>query len=261
MTQDELKQAVARRRRVATMWSTTSRKAPSSASALARRPIFFIDELAAIKGRIGGTVASSKPRKTAGGARRRSAGTQRGGRGPGANSRLCRQRRRDHCATGNDQGRRCCADAGKIVAAVAKTFVCVCDQIKLVQTLGRFPLPVKSSRWPARPGGALWLSSAVSRNCRRCGDRQRQYDHRRAWFEHHRSGRIRNRAEPDRRRGDQRPVRPSRRRQLLLLATPDGSNADALRDVPDTPHPPFRQRPDTVTAWTPAFAGATRSIR
>jgi ribose 5-phosphate isomerase A len=31
----------------------------------------------------------------------------------------------------------------KIVAAVAATFVCVCDQSKLVQQMGRFPLPVE----------------------------------------------------------------------------------------------------------------------
>jgi ribose 5-phosphate isomerase A len=31
----------------------------------------------------------------------------------------------------------------KIVAAVADTFVCVCDQSKLVGTLGKFPLPVE----------------------------------------------------------------------------------------------------------------------
>ncbi|MDP2811368.1 MAG: ribose-5-phosphate isomerase RpiA [Rhodocyclaceae bacterium] len=31
----------------------------------------------------------------------------------------------------------------KIVAAVARTFVCICDQSKQVETLGRFPLPVE----------------------------------------------------------------------------------------------------------------------
>ncbi|MDO8346959.1 MAG: ribose-5-phosphate isomerase RpiA [Rugosibacter sp.] len=31
----------------------------------------------------------------------------------------------------------------KIVAAVAKTFVCICDESKQVATLGRFPLPVE----------------------------------------------------------------------------------------------------------------------
>ena len=31
----------------------------------------------------------------------------------------------------------------KIVAAVARTFVCVCDESKLVERLGRFPLPVE----------------------------------------------------------------------------------------------------------------------
>ncbi|MDR1854558.1 MAG: ribose-5-phosphate isomerase RpiA, partial [Azoarcus sp.] len=31
----------------------------------------------------------------------------------------------------------------KIVAAVAKKFVCICDESKFVETLGRFPLPVE----------------------------------------------------------------------------------------------------------------------
>ena len=31
----------------------------------------------------------------------------------------------------------------KIVAAVAKTFICICDETKYVPTLGKFPLPVE----------------------------------------------------------------------------------------------------------------------
>ena len=31
----------------------------------------------------------------------------------------------------------------KIVAAVARTFVCICDASKLVETMGKFPLPVE----------------------------------------------------------------------------------------------------------------------
>jgi ribose 5-phosphate isomerase A len=31
----------------------------------------------------------------------------------------------------------------KIVAAVADTFVCICDASKLVTTMGKFPLPVE----------------------------------------------------------------------------------------------------------------------
>ena len=31
----------------------------------------------------------------------------------------------------------------KIVAAVAKTFVCICDASKLVDVMGKFPLPVE----------------------------------------------------------------------------------------------------------------------
>ena len=31
----------------------------------------------------------------------------------------------------------------KIVAAVAKTFICICDETKYVPVLGKFPLPVE----------------------------------------------------------------------------------------------------------------------
>ena len=31
----------------------------------------------------------------------------------------------------------------KVVASVAKTFVCIADESKLVKTLGKFPLPVE----------------------------------------------------------------------------------------------------------------------
>ena len=36
----------------------------------------------------------------------------------------------------------------KIVAAVAREFVCICDESKLVDQLGAFPLPVEVSRTP-----------------------------------------------------------------------------------------------------------------
>jgi ribose 5-phosphate isomerase A len=101
---------------------------------------FFIDELAAIKDRIGGTVASSEATRKrleghgirvfdlndvadmpvyVDGADEINAGLEMIKGGGGA---LTRE---------------------KIVAAVARTFVCVCDQSKLVDTMGRFPLPVE----------------------------------------------------------------------------------------------------------------------
>lgn len=57
----------------------------------------------------------------------------------------------------------------KIVAAVADTFVCICDDSKRVQTLGRFPLPVEVipmarahvSRELARLGGAPKLRAGL----------------------------------------------------------------------------------------------------
>ena len=61
----------------------------------------------------------------------------------------------------------------KIVAAVAKTFVCICDQSKLVQTMGKFPLPVEVipmarayvARELAKLGGEpVWRQGVVTDN-------------------------------------------------------------------------------------------------
>jgi ribose 5-phosphate isomerase A len=101
---------------------------------------FFIDEIAAIKDRLGGTVASSE---------------------------VTAQRLRGHgirvldlndvdavgiYVDGADEidasmamvkGGGGALTREKIVAAVAETFVCICDASKRVPVMGRFPLPVE----------------------------------------------------------------------------------------------------------------------
>ena len=134
MTQDELKQAVARdaiAHVVEGEWIGVGSGSTAN---------FFIDELAKIKGRIKGAVASSV--KTA--ERLRSHGipveelnntgslsvyidgadevTEHGAMIKGGGGALTRE---------------------KIVAAVGRKFVCIVDATKLVPVLGRFPLPVE----------------------------------------------------------------------------------------------------------------------
>jgi ribose 5-phosphate isomerase A len=101
---------------------------------------FFIDELAAIKDRLAGTVASSEA-------------TRKRLEGHGIRVLdLNNVTEMPVYVDGADEinGRLEMIKGGggaltreKIVAAVAKTFVCVCDQTKLVDTMGRFPLPVE----------------------------------------------------------------------------------------------------------------------
>jgi ribose 5-phosphate isomerase A len=133
MTQDELKQAVARAAINYVEGDIIGVGTGSTAN-------FFIDELAKIKDRIKGTVASSE-------------GTA--------------QRLRGHGIPVYDlndvqsiavyiDGADEITDAGamikgggaaltreKIVASVSKKFVCIADGSKLVQALGKFPLPVE----------------------------------------------------------------------------------------------------------------------
>jgi ribose 5-phosphate isomerase A len=134
MTQDEQKQAVAREavKHVATdAWIGVGSGSTAN---------LFIDELAKIKGRIKGAVASSV--KTAD--RLKSHGiyvedlnnvddvpvyvdgadevTEHGAMIKGGGGALTRE---------------------KIVAAVARKFVCIVDQSKLADVLGKFPLPVE----------------------------------------------------------------------------------------------------------------------
>ncbi len=138
VTQDELKQAVARAARdyVAANIPAGSIIGVGTGSTAN----FFIDELAAIKDRIAAAVASSEATKQ----RLQSHGikvvdlnevtvmpvyvdgadeiTEKLEMVKGGGGALTRE---------------------KIVAAVAGKFICVCDQSKLVATLGKFPLPVE----------------------------------------------------------------------------------------------------------------------
>ena len=138
MTQDELKQAVARAARdyVAAHLPAGGILGVGTGSTAN----FFIDELASIKSRIGGAVASSEA-------------TQKRLEGHGIRPLdLNDVAEMSIYVDGADE-----IDAGfamlkggggaltreKIVAAVAQTFVCICDASKLVATLGKFPLPVE----------------------------------------------------------------------------------------------------------------------
>jgi ribose 5-phosphate isomerase A len=138
MTQDELKQAVARAAR-----DYVAANLPQGAIlgvGTGSTANFFIDELAAIKGQLGGAVASSEATKT----RLESHGIKVLDLNDVAEMAIY--------VDGADE-----IDAGfsmikggggaltreKIVAAVAKAFVCICDESKLVGTMGKFPLPVE----------------------------------------------------------------------------------------------------------------------
>ena len=134
MTQDELKQAVAREAiKYVVEDSVVGVGTGSTAN-------FFIDELAKIKSRISGAVASSD----------RSAERLKG-----LGIRLFdlnsvnelpvyvdgADEITEHLAMIKGGGGALTRE--KIVAAVAKKFVCIADESKLVPVLGRFPLPVE----------------------------------------------------------------------------------------------------------------------
>ncbi|MBI5897643.1 MAG: ribose-5-phosphate isomerase RpiA [Rhodocyclales bacterium] len=138
MTQDELKQAVARAAR-----DYVADRLPQGAIlgvGTGSTANFFIDELAAIKGRLGGTVASSEATAK---------------RLAGHGIRVLDLNDIDAMgiyvdgADEIDHGLAMVKGGGgaltreKIVAAVAETFVCICDASKRVPVMGRFPLPVE----------------------------------------------------------------------------------------------------------------------
>ena len=134
MTQDELKQAVAREAIKHVVEDAVVGVGTGSTAN------FFIDELARIKGRIAGAVASSD----------RSAERLKG---PGI--RLFELNSvnelpvyidgadevTEHLAMIKGGGGALTRE--KIVAAVARKFVCIADESKLVPVLGKFPLPVE----------------------------------------------------------------------------------------------------------------------
>ncbi len=138
MTQDELKQAVARAARdyVAAHLPAGGILGVGTGSTAN----FFIDELAAIKDRIGGAVASSEA------TRKRLEG--HGIRVLDLNDVTAMAIYVDGADEIDGSFAMIKGGGGaltreKIVAAVAQTFVCICDGSKLVNTMGRFPLPVE----------------------------------------------------------------------------------------------------------------------
>jgi ribose 5-phosphate isomerase A len=138
MTQDEMKRAVARAARdyVAAYLPEGAILGVGTGSTAN----FFIDEIATLKERLGGTVASSEA-------------TRKRLEGHGIRVLdLNDVERMEIYVDGADEidgGMAMIKGGGgaltreKIVAAVAKTFVCICDESKRVATLGRFPLPVE----------------------------------------------------------------------------------------------------------------------
>ena len=133
MTQDDLKQAVAREAIKYVQDPIVGVGSGSTAN-------FFIDELAKIKGRIDGAVASSE--KTA--ERLKAHGIRVIDLNSvdvipvyvdGADEIT------EHLAMIKGGGGALTRE--KIVAAVARKFVCIADESKLVGVLGKFPLPVE----------------------------------------------------------------------------------------------------------------------
>jgi len=134
MTQDELKQAVAREAIKHVVEGAVIGVGSGSTAS------FFIDELAKIKSRIAGAVASSD----------RSAERLKG-HGirlldlNGVNELPVyidgADEITEHLAMIKGGGGALTRE--KIVAAVAKKFVCIADESKLVPVLGKFPLPVE----------------------------------------------------------------------------------------------------------------------
>ncbi|CAG4884585.1 ribose 5-phosphate isomerase, constitutive [Georgfuchsia toluolica] len=138
MTQDELKQAVARAAR-----DYVADHIPAGAIigvGTGSTANFFIDELAAIKSRLEGAVASSEATRQ----RLEKYGIPVFDLNDVSEMPVYV----DGADEINDKLEMIKGGGGaltreKIVAAVATTFVCVCDQSKLVRTLGKFPLPVE----------------------------------------------------------------------------------------------------------------------
>ena len=134
MTQDEMKQAVAK---AAIDYVPAGTIVGVGTGSTANH---FIDELARIKGRIEGTVASSEA----------SAERLRGHGIPVLD--LNTVDKLEIYVDGADESTRHlhltkggggALTREKIVAAVADKFVCIADETKLVDRLGRFPLPVE----------------------------------------------------------------------------------------------------------------------
>jgi len=134
MTQDELKQAVAR---AAIGYVVEGEIIGVGTGSTAN---FFIDELAGIKDRIKGTVASSE----ATAARLRGHGIIVHDLNEVPSIAVYIDGADEVTASGAMiKGGGAALTREKIVASVSRKFVCIADGSKLVQTLGRFPLPVE----------------------------------------------------------------------------------------------------------------------
>jgi ribose 5-phosphate isomerase A len=132
-TQDELKQQVAKAAVAYVKGGVIGVGTGSTAN-------YFIDELAKVKGKIDGAVASSEATAQ----RLRNHGIQV--------LDLNSVDSMDIYVDGADEitehmhmikGGGGALTREKIVAAVAKSFICICDASKLVPVLGKFPLPVE----------------------------------------------------------------------------------------------------------------------
>jgi len=133
MTQDELKQAVAREAIKYVQDSIVGVGTGSTAN-------FFIDELGKIKGRIDGAVASSEKsaeRLKANGIRviDLNSVSEISVYVDGADEIT------EHMAMIKGGGGALTRE--KIVAAVSRKFICIADESKLVGVLGKFPLPIE----------------------------------------------------------------------------------------------------------------------
>ena len=134
MTQDELKQAVAR---AAIRYVVDGEIIGVGTGSTAN---FFIDELAKIKDRIKGTVASSE----ATAARLRGHGIEVYDLNEVESIAVYIDGADEITATGAMiKGGGAALTREKIVASVSKQFVCIADGSKLVETMGAFALPVE----------------------------------------------------------------------------------------------------------------------
>ena len=134
MTQDELKQAVAR---AAIEYVTDGEIIGVGTGSTAN---FFIDELAKIRHRIKGTVASSE----ATAARLRGHGIEVFDLNDVPSISVYIDGADEINASGAMiKGGGAALTREKIVASVSKSFVCIADGSKLVEVLGKFPLPVE----------------------------------------------------------------------------------------------------------------------
>jgi ribose 5-phosphate isomerase A len=134
MTQDELKQAVAR---AAIQYVVDGEIIGVGTGSTAN---FFIDELARIKERIKGTVASSE----ATAARLRGHGIEVYDLNEVESIAVYIDGADEITATGAMiKGGGAALTREKIVASVSKRFVCIADGSKLVETMGAFALPVE----------------------------------------------------------------------------------------------------------------------